>query len=157
MSYIPFTDLNVAASTLTNLAIYKKQVTIPSVGTPPLNIPLVDTEAYLGSFVPLQVFFHVEDNGGNNQLQFTCSIGTYNSGTFDNICASAVRGTTTTTAALQLRQYKAVVFPVRAASSYYNQAFPRYFGGQIILRLTAYPAASIVGTFCIVGYYTEVR
>lgn len=158
MSHLAFVDANSAASTLSNLVVFKKQVTLTSTATVPYTISLLITEANRGQFVPFDVWFHVDDNSGIDTLTFTCSIGHTGSGgtaNYDNVCASDVRGSSTV--AVQLRQYKAVRFPVRIDSTYYGIATLNNTVQNVYLRVTANPASQIIGTFFIMGYYTGMR
>lgn len=158
MSHIPFASPDVAAATMSNLALYSTDVIISGVGTSLLFTP----DPRNGQFVVLEVWFHVTDNSANDQRQFTASIG-HGGGSLDNICASAVRGTTTTTAALQLRVKKAVKFDTRIASTYYvGYAVPGNPGAPgvatpVYLNVTVAPSAAISGTFFVVGYHTGMR
>lgn len=155
MSFIPFGDQNVSAGTMSNVVIYKKQVTVlTTAGT--TNYLLFTTDAAMGLFCPTEVIFHVDDNGGNDQRQFTASIGFVGSA-YTDICPSANRGTTTTTAALQLRNNKAVVFGVQNDTTYFAQATPSNTATAVYLQVTVPPAGQVIGTFFIIGYYTGMR
>ena len=154
-----FVDANAAAATLSNLVVYKQQVTLAPAAVTPYITSLFATEADRGQFVPLDVWFHVDDNSGVNTLTFTCSVGHTGSGggaTYDNVCASAVRGSAAT-AALQLRQYKAVRFAMRIDSTYYACATTANVVQNVYVRVTANPASQIIGTFFVIGYYTGMR
>lgn len=156
MSFLPFIGKDAAAATMSNLVLYKKQVVITTTaGTS--NYVIYDTEGWYGRFVPLEVWFHVDDNGGNDQRQFTASIG-YGLAPAA-ICPSAVRGTTGTTAALQLRVNKAVRFPTNIATTYAT-GYASNEGAvtqPVYLQVTVPPAGQITGTFFVVGYYTGMR
>ncbi len=155
MSYLPFSDQNAASSTLSNLTVYKQQIVIPTSGAP-LNYLLFTTESNMGQFTPTAVWFHVDDNSGVATLTFTCSIGHNGPATYDNICASAVRGSATL--ALQLQQFKAVNFATRIATSYYaGYATPANVATGVYARVTATPASQITGTFFVGGYYTGME
>lgn len=155
MSHIPFADPNVAAATMSNLVLYSQDVTISGTGT----ILLFNADGDRGQFVPLEVWFHVTGNSGSDQRQFSASIG-HIAALYENICQNAVRGTTTTTAALQLRVNKAVKFTTRIATTYFaNYATPATPGlsTPVYLNVTVAPSAAISGTFFVVGYYTGMR
>ena len=159
MSHLAFIDQAAAASTLSNMVIYKKQVTLDPAAVTPYVTSLLITEADRGQFVPVDVWFHVDDNSGLDTLTFTCSVGHTGSGggvTYDNVCASAIRGSAAT-AALQLRQYKAVRFAMRIDSTYYACATTNNAQQNVYVRVTANPAAQIIGTFFVIGYYTGMR
>lgn len=155
MSYLPFADQNVAAATLSNLVVYKASASFVP-GAVPVNTLLFTTAANMGQFVPLEVWFHVDDNSANNAVTVTCSVGHNGPATYDNICASAIRGSGATVA-LQLRQYKAVVFPTRIASTYYQTATPANVATGVYVRMTGAPGTLVTGTFFVVGYYTGMR
>lgn len=155
MSHLPFADPNVAAATLSNLAIYKATVTLTGGAATPYNVVLGTTEAHMGQFVPVQVWFHVESNSGLNTLTFTASVG-HNAAAYDNVCASAPYGSAATVDT-QLRQYKAVLMGMRVATGKYNCATPANTATPLYLRVSASPASTIVGTVFVVGFYTGAR
>lgn len=161
MSFIPFVDQNVAAATLSNSVVYKKQVTLPASGVVTVDYPLFTTEANMGQFVASEVWAHIDNNSGVNTLTFTASIG-HTAAPYDTVCASAVRGSATL--ALQYQQYKAVVLATRLASGYYAPAPPAVSYGTpanvattVNLRVTSHPASQMIITFFVIGYYTGMR
>lgn len=156
MSHLPFSDPNVAASTLSNFVIYKKNVSISALA----DLLLFTTEENMGQFVATQVWVHINDNAGSDTRTFTATVG-HNASTYDNIATS---GTTSVFGGAAATDYnvknnKAVLMPGRIASSYYNTATPANVATPVYMKITSAvsPAATITATVYVVGFYTGMR
>ena len=156
MSYLPFTDQNVAAGSLSNLVVYTKQVVLTAAAPTPVTETLLTTQRQSGRFVPQEIWFHGDDNGGSNTSSFAASVGTDISGpTYDTISASATYGGATL--ANQLQQYRAVRMTMRANTTYTKGATDDNTYSTIRLRVGTSPATTLTLTFYVVGYYTGMR
>jgi len=145
------------ADTLSTFAVYRKSVSLTTVG----QTVLLTTDNNLGQFVVTEIRFNVDNNGGSETTTFTASIG-WNASTYDNLAASAVKGTTQTGSTyfyLRLKTNKVDRFILRTSAGYYAAfATPANASTEVRLNLTASGmGAGATATFFVVGYYAGSR
>lgn len=156
MSYLP-AKMPSGADTFSTFAVYRKSVSLTTVG----QTVLLTTDDNLGQFVATEIRFNVDNNAGSELTTFTASIG-WNASSYDNLSASAAKGTTSTSSSLQylrLKANKVDRFTLRTSAGYYAAfATPANASTEIRLNLTASGmGAGSSATFFVVGYYAGSR